>query len=60
MAKFIKIDDKLVNIDHIAFIVEKESIYDETYTKLFLTHGFVNTKLTLDELYKLIEDCSKN
>jgi hypothetical protein len=58
MAKFIKIDDKIINVDHIAFIVESENIYDEKYTKFFLTHGFVNTKLKLDEVYKLIEDCS--
>lgn len=64
MAKFIKIkDDEMINIDHIVLMVEKK-LYDtdEPYTRICLTHPpfSVTTDLTLDELYKLIENASKN
>lgn len=64
MAKFIKIkDDEMINVDHIALMVEKKTYdTDEPYTRICLTHPpfTVTTDLTLDELYNLIEDCSKN
>lgn len=64
MAKFIKIkDDEMINVDRIVLMVESER-YDsgEPYTKIFLTNvPFpVEINLTLDEVYKLIEDASKN
>lgn len=64
MAKFIKIkDDEMINVDHIALMVElKRHTRDELYTKICLT-GVpfpVEADMTLDEVHKLIEDCSKN
>lgn len=63
MAKFIKItDDEMINVNRIVLMVESESYSTgEPHTKIFLTNiPFpVKTKLTLDELYKLIEDASE-
>lgn len=63
MAKFIKIDNKLVNIDRIVLMNEsKRYSTDEPYTIIFLTNvPFpVEINMTLEEVYKLIEDASKN
>ena len=63
MAKFIKIDNKIINVDHIVLMVEsKRHSIDKLYTKIFLSKvPFpTETDLTLEEVYKLIEDCSKN
>ena len=64
MTKFIKINDnEMINIDRIVFMKESK-LYDndEPYTRICLTHPpfSVTTNLTLDEVYKLIEDASKN
>lgn len=64
MAKFIKIkDNEMINIDRIVLMKEsKRYSTDEPYTIIFLTNvPFpVEINLTLDEVYKLIEDASKN
>lgn len=64
MAKFIKIkDNEIINIDHIVLMVEsKYHSRGELYTKIFLTKTPfpVEIDMTLDEVYKLIEDASKN
>lgn len=60
MSNFIRIDDKIINVDNIDFI---ETVYDirgYEYTRILFQELYINTDLTLDELYKLIEDCSKN
>lgn len=64
MAKFIKIkDNEMINIDRIVLMKEsKRYSTDEPYTIIFLTNvPFpVEINMTLEEVYKLIEDCSKN
>ena len=64
MAKFIKIkDNEMINIDRVVLMKEsKRYSTDEPYTIIFLTNiPFpVEIDMTLDEVYKLIEDASKN
>lgn len=64
MAKFIKIkDNEMINIDRIVLMKEsKRYSTNEPYTIIFLTNvPFpVEINMTLDEVYKLIEDASKN
>lgn len=64
MAKFIKIkDNEMINIDRIVLMKEsKRYSTDEPYTIIFLTNiPFpVEINMTLEEVYKLIEDASKN
>lgn len=60
MAKFIKLDDKLINIDNIDFIETVDYIKNGEYTKILFQERFIYSNLTLDEVYKLIEDASKN
>lgn len=64
MAKFIKVtDDEMINVNRIVLMKEsKRYSTDEPYTIIFLTNvPFpVKTKKTLEEVYKLIEDASKN
>lgn len=60
MAKFIKIDDKLINIDNIDFIETVDYIKNRKYTRILFQERFIYSNLTLDEVYKLIEDASKN
>ena len=60
MAKFIKIDDKLINIDNIDFIETVDYIKNSEYTRILFQEQLIYSNLTLDEVYKLIEDASKN
>lgn len=64
MAKFIKIkNNEMINIDRIVLMKEsKRYSTDELYTIIFLTNvPFpVEINMTLEEVYKLIEDASKN
>lgn len=64
MAKFIKIDDQIINVNHIVTISKETYHNDKSYTKIVLTPNrdlnFITTDLTLEEVYKLIENCSKN
>lgn len=60
MAKFIKIDDKLINIDNIDFIETVDYIKNSEYTRILFQEHFIYSNLTLEEVYKLIEDASKN
>ena len=60
MAKFIKIDDKLINIDNIDFIETVDYIKNSECTRILFQERFIYSNLTLDEFYKLIEDASKN
>lgn len=64
MAKFIKLDEyQILNIDDIILMFETKHHYtNEQYTKICLKHPpfTVKTKKTLEEVYKLIEDASKN
>lgn len=64
MVKFIKIkDNEMINIDRIVLMKEsKRYSTDEPYTIIFLTNvPFpVEINMTLEEVYKLIEDASKN
>lgn len=60
MAKFIKVDDKLINIDNIDFIEKRYDIRGYEYTRILFSDRFLEIDLTLDKIYKLIEDCSKN
>lgn len=60
MSNFIKIDDKIINVDKIDFI---ETVYDirgYEYTRILFQERYINIDLTLNEVYKLIEDASKN
>lgn len=64
MAKFIKINDnEMINIDRIVLMKEsKRYSTDEPYTAIFLTNvPFpVETDMTLEELYNLINHSSQN
>ena len=64
MAKFIKIkDNEMINIDRIVLMKEsKRYSTDEPYTVIFLTNvPFpVETDMTLEELYNLINHSSQN
>lgn len=60
MAKFIKIEDKLINVDNIDFIEKTYDIRGYEYTRILFQERFIYFNLTLDEVYKLIEDASKN
>lgn len=63
MSNFIKIkDDEMININHIVTISKEIYHNGKPYTKIVLTPNrdlnFITTDLTLEEVYKLIEDCS--
>jgi hypothetical protein len=60
MVKFIKVDDKIINIHCIKHIESVEE-YAKVYSKFTFKDGTImRTHISIDELYKLIEDCSKN
>ena len=55
-----KKENKLINIDNIDFIETVDYIKNSEYTRILFQEHFIYSNLTLDEVYKLIEDASKN
>ena len=60
MAKFIKIDNKLVNIDKINYISQYQTMSSVKITRIhfdFLENYF-DTKLPINKIYQLIESAN--
>lgn len=58
MSNFIKIDDKIINVNHIVTISKETYHNGKSYTKIVLTpnkdQNFIDTDIDIDDIWNLI------